>query len=71
MKGGIYCSPYFGQRTGSPEYRQTGDRNHACDPFDPGPRGTTTEEAVELLNQYDMFAASGRDYHFLYRRCFR
>lgn len=24
----------------------------------------TTEEAVELLNQYDMFATSGRDYHF-------
>ena len=38
-KDGIYCSPYFGQRTRSPEYRQTGDRNHACDPFDPGPRG--------------------------------
>ena len=27
-------------------------------------RAATTEEAVELLNQYDMFATSGRDYHF-------
>ena len=24
-------------------------------------RAATTEEAVELLNQYDMFATSGRD----------
>ena len=43
--------------------QQAGDRNHACDPFDSG-RAATTEEAVELLNQYDMFATSGRDYHF-------
>ncbi len=54
---------YFGQRTGSSEYRQAGDRNYACDPFD-SDRAATTEEAVELLNQYDMFATSGRDYHF-------
>ena len=27
-------------------------------------RAATTEEAIELLNQYDMFATSGRDYHF-------
>lgn len=27
-------------------------------------RAATTEEAVELLRNYDMFASSGRDYHF-------
>ena len=27
-------------------------------------RAATTEEAVELLKGYDMFASSGRDYHF-------
>ena len=27
-------------------------------------RAATTEEAVELLRSYDMFACSGRDYHF-------
>ena len=27
-------------------------------------RAATTEEAVELLNSYDMLAANGRDYHF-------
>ncbi len=27
-------------------------------------KAATTQEAVELLNQYDMFASSGRDYHF-------
>lgn len=27
-------------------------------------KAATTEEAVELLKQYDMFASSGRDYHF-------
>lgn len=27
-------------------------------------RAATTAEAVELLQQYDMFATSGRDYHF-------
>lgn len=27
-------------------------------------RAATTEEAVELLSSYDMFASSGRDYHF-------
>ena len=27
-------------------------------------RAATTEEAVELLHSYDMFASSGRDYHF-------
>ena len=27
-------------------------------------RAATTQEAVELLRQYDMFASSGRDYHF-------
>lgn len=27
-------------------------------------RATTTEEAVSLLSSYDMFASSGRDYHF-------
>lgn len=27
-------------------------------------RAATTEEAVELLGNYDMFASSGRDYHF-------
>lgn len=27
-------------------------------------RAATTEEAVALLQQYDMFATSGRDYHF-------
>ncbi len=27
-------------------------------------RAATTQEAVDLLNQYDMFASSGRDYHF-------
>lgn len=27
-------------------------------------RAATTAEAVELLEQYDMFATSGRDYHF-------
>ena len=27
-------------------------------------RAATTEEAVELLNSYDMFSSSGRDYHF-------
>lgn len=27
-------------------------------------RAGTTEEAVELLRNYDMFASSGRDYHF-------
>lgn len=27
-------------------------------------RAATTEEAVELLSNYDMFATSGRDYHF-------
>ncbi len=27
-------------------------------------RAATTAEAVELLSQYDMFASSGRDYHF-------
>lgn len=27
-------------------------------------RAATTEEAVELLKSYDMFASSGRDYHF-------
>ena len=27
-------------------------------------RAATTQEAVELLKQYDMFASSGRDYHF-------
>ncbi len=27
-------------------------------------RAATTEEAVELLQDYDMFATSGRDYHF-------
>ncbi len=27
-------------------------------------RAATTEEAVELLRQYDMFASSGKDYHF-------
>ena len=27
-------------------------------------RAATTEEAVELLRGYDMFASSGRDYHF-------
>ena len=27
-------------------------------------RAATTEEAVELLRSYDMFASSGRDYHF-------
>lgn len=27
-------------------------------------RAATTDEAIELLKQYDMFASSGRDYHF-------
>lgn len=27
-------------------------------------RASTTEEAVELLGSYDMYASSGRDYHF-------
>lgn len=27
-------------------------------------RAATTQEAVDLLQQYDMFASSGRDYHF-------
>ncbi len=27
-------------------------------------KAATTQEAVDLLNQYDMFASSGRDYHF-------
>ncbi len=27
-------------------------------------RAATTQEAVDLLGQYDMFATSGRDYHF-------
>lgn len=27
-------------------------------------KAATTVEAIELLNRYDMFAASGRDYHF-------
>ena len=27
-------------------------------------RAATTQEAVDLLNSYDMFATSGRDYHF-------
>lgn len=27
-------------------------------------RAATTEEAVELLRSYDMFAKSGRDYHY-------
>ena len=27
-------------------------------------RAATTEEAVELLSNYDMFSSSGRDYHF-------
>ncbi len=27
-------------------------------------RAATTEEAVELLRKYDMFASSGRDYHY-------
>ena len=27
-------------------------------------KAATTEEAVELLNSYDMFSSSGRDYHF-------
>lgn len=27
-------------------------------------RAATTEEAIELLSNYDMFATSGRDYHF-------
>lgn len=27
-------------------------------------RAATTEEAIELLKQYDMFASSGKDYHF-------
>lgn len=27
-------------------------------------RAATTQEAVELLSQYDMFASSGKDYHF-------
>lgn len=27
-------------------------------------RAATTEEAVQLLSSYDMFASSGRDYHF-------
>lgn len=27
-------------------------------------RAATTQEAVDLLRQYDMFATSGRDYHF-------
>ncbi len=27
-------------------------------------RAATTEEAIELLNEYDMFASSGKDYHF-------
>ena len=27
-------------------------------------RAATTQEAVDLLNKYDMFATSGRDYHF-------
>lgn len=27
-------------------------------------KAASTEEAVELLRQYDMFASSGRDYHF-------
>lgn len=27
-------------------------------------RAATTQEAVDLLNSYDMFASSGRDYHF-------
>lgn len=27
-------------------------------------RAATTQEAVELLDSYDMFATSGRDYHF-------
>ncbi len=27
-------------------------------------RAATTEEAVELLRSYDMFAAGGRDYHY-------
>ena len=27
-------------------------------------RAASTEEAVELISQYDMFATSGRDYHF-------
>lgn len=27
-------------------------------------RAATTQEAVDLLNRYDMFATSGRDYHF-------
>ena len=28
-------------------------------------RAATTAEAVDLLGQYDMFASSGRDYHFI------
>ncbi len=27
-------------------------------------KAATTQEAIDLLNQYDMFASSGRDYHF-------
>ncbi len=27
-------------------------------------RAATTDEAIELLKQYDMFASSGKDYHF-------
>lgn len=27
-------------------------------------KATTTQEAVDLLNQYDMIASAGRDYHF-------
>ena len=27
-------------------------------------RAATTQEAVDLLDSYDMFATSGRDYHF-------
>ena len=34
-------------------------------------RAATTAEAVELLSKYDMFASSGRDYHFYITRCFR
>lgn len=34
-----------------------------CEP-EGGYRSASTEEAVALLSQYDMFAAGGRDYHF-------
>ena len=68
MKNCSIAVPDAGQRAGQPEHRQAEDFYHPLAIRLVLDRAATTQEAVDLLlDGYDMFATSGRDYHFLCR----